>query len=153
MTDSFQSYFFFFFAPMNSPNESSLRVNRELNDVERDRGNATFLNEIFSLAKTRPFLPPLFTEIERERDRYREKERERYKNDPVRTSGPRGFESQLCNNDRVKGDSDGSILFQLLPNKIWRGWFPWDCSTIRTICNGPFAISTYRARDACKIGN
>lgn len=68
MTDSFQSYFFFFFAPMNSPNESSLRVNRELNDVERDRGNATFLNEIFSLAKTRPSLPPLFTEIERERE-------------------------------------------------------------------------------------
>lgn len=93
---------------MNSPNESSLRVNRELNDVERDRGNATFLNEIFSLAKTRPSLPPLFTEIERERE-----------NDPVRTSGSRGFESQLCINDRVKGDSEGSrILFQLLPNKI-----------------------------------
>ena len=78
MTDSFQSYFFFlfffFFAPMNSPNESSLRVNRELNDVERYRGNATFLNEIFSLAKTRPFLPPLFTEIERERERERERD-------------------------------------------------------------------------------
>lgn len=69
--------FFFFFAPMNSPNESSLRVNRELNDVERDRGNATFLNEIFSLAKTRPFLPPLFTEIERERERDIERKRER----------------------------------------------------------------------------
>lgn len=49
----------------------------ELNDVERDRGNATFLNEIFSLAKTRPFLPPLFTEIEREIDIERKRERER----------------------------------------------------------------------------
>lgn len=48
----------------------------ELNDVERDRGNATFLNEIFSLAKTRPFLPPLFTEIEREIDIERKRERD-----------------------------------------------------------------------------